>query len=150
MLKGKIYEYLKKYLDTYLFDFDESKLGMSFFQGKIQLSDLHLRQDMANRLFDSIGVPISLKAGFIKNVNISFSVLSFWSSPLDLEIEDFFLLIGPSHSFKSNNESYIEENPIDLLNASYDSTNAFNVFDHEMKIKQNGGGLQGGQPEQLG
>jgi len=84
MLKGKIYEYMKKYLDAYLYDFDESKLGMSFFQGTIQLQDLHLRQDMTNRLIDSMGIPISLKTGLIKKVNISFSVLSFWTSPMEL------------------------------------------------------------------
>ena len=68
MLKGKIFEYMKKYLDMYFFDFDESKLGMSFFQGSISLNDLHIRQDMANRLIDSIGVPIQLKTGIIKKV----------------------------------------------------------------------------------
>ena len=35
MIKGKIYEYMKKYLDTYLYDFDESKLNMSFLSGSI-------------------------------------------------------------------------------------------------------------------
>jgi hypothetical protein len=35
MLKNKIYEYLKKYLDAYLYDFDESKLGMSYLNGSI-------------------------------------------------------------------------------------------------------------------
>ena len=43
MLKGKIYDYMKKYLDAYLYDFDEKKLGMTFLSGKIQLSDLHIR-----------------------------------------------------------------------------------------------------------
>lgn len=140
MLKGKIYEYMKKYLDAYLYDFDESKLNMSFLSGSIQLSDLHIRQEMMNRLIDSFGLPISLKAGLIKNVRISFSVLSFWTSPLELVVEDMYLVLGPSIYFRSNDDSYIEESPSDLINTSYDSTNAFNVFDHEMKIKQNAGG----------
>ena len=140
MLKGKIYEYMKKYLDAYLYDFDETKLGMSFLSGSLQLSDLHIRQDMANRLIDSFGIPLSLKVGLVKNVNVAFSVLSFWSSPLELAIDDVYLLVGPSAYFRSNDESYIEESAEDLLNASYDSTNAFNVFDHEMKIKANNGG----------
>ena len=55
-----------------------------------------------------------------------------------------YLLVGPSTYFRSNDESYIEEAPDDLLNASYDSTNAFNVFDHEMKIKANNAGELGG------
>lgn len=58
MLKNKIYEYMKKYLDTYLYDFDESKLGMSYLSGAIQLQDLHIKQEMANRLIDSFGIPL--------------------------------------------------------------------------------------------
>lgn len=51
-----------------------------------------------------------------------------------------YLVFGPSTFFRSNDESYIEETPDDVLNMSYDSTNAFNVFEHEMKIKANAGG----------
>jgi hypothetical protein len=109
MLKTKIYDYMKKYLDAYLYDFDEKKLGMSFLSGSINLSDLHIRQDMANRLIDSFGIPVSLKAGLISSVSVTFSVLNFWNSPLELQIEDVHLVLGPSSYFKSNDESYIEE-----------------------------------------
>jgi len=135
MLKGKIYEYMKKYLDAYLYDFDESKLNMSFLSGSINLADLHIKEDMANRLIDSFGIPIAIKVGLIKNVKITFSILNFWNNPLEMEIDDIFLIISPSTYFRSNFDSYIEENTNDLLNSSYDSTNAFNIFDHEMKIK---------------
>ena len=50
-----------------------------------------------------------------------------------------YLVLGPSTFFRSNDESYIEETPEDIMNMSYDSTNAFNVFEHEMKIKANTG-----------
>ena len=78
-----------------------------------------------------------MKACLISNVSVSFSVLNFWTSPLELEIDDVHLVLGPSTYFRSNNESYIEEPQEDILNHSYDSTNAFNVFEHEMKIKAN-------------
>ena len=90
-----------------------------------------------NKLIDSFGIPLQLKAGFIEKVRVSFSVLSFWSSPLEITIEDVYLVLGPSTFFRSNDESYIEESKEDLVNLSYDSTNAFNVFEHEMKIKGN-------------
>lgn len=73
----------------------------------------------------------------IEKVRVSFSVLSFWSSPLEITIDDVYLVLGPSTFFRSSDESYIEESREDLLNLSYDSTNAFNVFEHEMKIKGN-------------
>lgn len=94
---------------------------------------------MANRLIDSFGIPLQLKVGLIKSVKIKFSVLSFWTSPLQLEVDEVYLVLGPSTYFRSNDESYIEESQQDLLNQSYDSTNAFNIFEHEMKIKANGG-----------
>lgn len=94
---------------------------------------------MANKLIDSFGIPLQLKAGLIGKVKVSFSLLSFWSSPLEIQIDDMHLVLGPSTFFRSNDESYIEETPEDILNMSYDSTNAFNVFEHEMKIKANTG-----------
>jgi len=45
MIKNKIYEYMKKYLDAYLYDFDQNKLEMSYLSGAINLQDLNLKQD---------------------------------------------------------------------------------------------------------
>jgi len=112
---------------------------MSYLSGAINLADLNLKQDMANKLIDSFGIPLQLKAGLIGKVRVSFSVLSFWSSPLEITVDDVYLVLGPSTFFRSNDESYIEETPEDIQNMSYDSTNAFNVFEHEMKIKANAG-----------
>ena len=95
---------------------------------------------MVNRLIESFGIPLQMKCGTIEKVQVSFSLISFWSSPLEIEIEDASLLLAPSTVFRSADESYIEESTQDVLNASYDSTNAFNIFDHEMKIKTNVGG----------
>ena len=86
MLKAKIYEYMKKYLDAYLYDFDEDKLEMSYFSGSIELNQLHLKHEMVNKLFDSFGIPIQMKAGLIDKVNVSFSLMNFWNSPLEIEI----------------------------------------------------------------
>ena len=79
-----------------------------------------------------------MKVGLIERVNVSFSLINFWNSPLEIEIEDVYLVIAPSTYFSSSDESYIAESQEDLMNTSYDSTNAFNIFDHEMKIKASG------------
>jgi hypothetical protein len=34
MLRNKIYEYIKQYLDKYLFGFDKNQLNMSILKGK--------------------------------------------------------------------------------------------------------------------
>ena len=41
----------------------------------------------------------------------------------------FFMILGPNLSFVSHDESYILD---EGLNESYDSTNVFNIFEHEL------------------
>ena len=48
-------------------------------------------------------------------------------------MEDVYLILGPNLSFVSHDESYIDDEEAD---ASYDSTNVFNIFEHELHIKQ--------------
>jgi len=52
-----------------------------------------------------------------------------WNNPLELAIDDLYLILGPNMSFLSHNESYIGDEELD---ESYDSTNVFNIFDHEL------------------
>ena len=44
-------------------------------------------------------------------------------------MEELFLILGPNLSFVSHDESYINDEELD---ASYDSTNVFNIFEHEL------------------
>lgn len=91
-------------------------------------------------------LPIALKAGMIGNLQIKvrmmsilliiekqFSILSFWSNPLEMTIDDLYIILGPNLNFASHDESYIVD---DELDASYDSTNMFNIFEHELQIKK--------------
>ena len=87
-------------------------------------------------------LPVSLKAGMIGNLKIKvnllpnivqFSLLNLWNNPLELTIDDLFLILGPNLSFLSHDESYIADEDLD---ESYDSTNVFNIFEHELQIKK--------------
>ena len=90
-------------------------------------------------------LPVSLKAGMIGNLQIKvrcflfmliyfqFSILSVWTNPLELTIDDLYLILGPNLSFVSHDESYIADEDLD---ESYDSTNVFNIFEHELQIKK--------------
>ena len=48
-------------------------------------------------------------------------------------MEDLYLILGPNISFISHDESYIVDEEADC---SYDSTNVFNIFEHELQIKK--------------
>jgi hypothetical protein len=60
-------------------------------------------------------------------------MLSLWNNPLELIIDDLFVILGPNLSFVSHDESYIQNEELD---ESYDSTNVFNIFEHELQIKK--------------
>jgi hypothetical protein len=67
-----------------------------------------------------------------------------WKNPLELTIDDLYLIVGPNLSFTSHDESFIQEDTQsqndhgnnNQLDNSYDSTNVYNIFDHELQIKK--------------
>jgi len=71
MLKNKVYDFLKTYLDKYLFGFDRNQLDMSLLKGKINLKSVNIRPDEANRLLDGLMLPVALKAGMMRNLNMT-------------------------------------------------------------------------------
>ena len=52
---------------------------------------------------------------------------------MEISIDDLFIILGPNLSFVSHDESYIADEDLD---ESYDSTNVFNIFEHELQIKK--------------
>lgn len=41
------------------------------------------------------GLPLNLKAGMIGNLQIKFSIMSWLSNPLNIVIDDLYLVLGP-------------------------------------------------------
>lgn len=80
MIKGKIYEYLHKYLGEYLFGFDKSKLEVAIlsgiflhpkcFLGQIDLNDVNLRPDKINELLNAIRSPFVIKVGMVGKLRL--------------------------------------------------------------------------------
>ena len=48
---------------------------------------------------------------------------------MEIVIDDLYLILGPNLSFVSHEESYINDEELD---DSYDSTNVYNIFEHEL------------------
>lgn len=68
---------------------------------------------------------------------------NLWNNPLEFVIDDLNLIMGPNLSFISHDESYIADDDSqndhgnnNQLDESYDSTNVYNIFDHELQIKK--------------
>ena len=146
MLKDKVYEHLKKYLDKYLFGFDKSQLDVAILKGNINLKNVNLKPDRTNELIDYWNVPIAVKAGMIGSLKVKFSVMQLWQSPLEIEVEDLLLILGPNLGSQSNDESYINDED---LSAPYDENNMYNIFEHQLKVKKRKQGALRRQPSDI-
>ena len=123
------------------------------FLGSLTLSDVNLRPEAINDLFSLNKIPLTLKAGLIGKLSISFSMLQFYSKPITISFENLNLVLGPSTEHMSRETSFFYKNQTrraiynrnnnnesesegeEEADSSYDSTNAFNVFQHEIKAK---------------
>ena len=52
-----------------------------------------------------------------------------WNGPMEVIIDDLFIILGPNLNIMSHDESYIEEGG-DALEDSYDEANMYNIFEH--------------------
>lgn len=70
MIKGKVFNKLKKYFEEFLFGFDQNQLQLSFLTGNIHLNNVNIRPDKVNEIFSKHKLPIALKAGLISKLNL--------------------------------------------------------------------------------
>eukprot|EP00347_Sterkiella_histriomuscorum_P010120 403377528 len=108
---------------------------MSVLKGNINLSNVNVKPNKANKFLQSMMVPFALKAGTIGKLQLKISLLQMWNSPVEIDIDDLFIILGPNYSIVSNEDSYIEEDD-QHLNNSYDESNMFNIFEHQLKLRK--------------
>jgi len=63
------------------------------------------------------------------------SLLQMWGGPVEILVEDLFIVLGPNIAVVSHDESYIDHTA-ENLNESYDSSNMFNIFEHQLKLRR--------------
>eukprot|EP00736_Rhodelphis_marinus_P009681 Rmarinus@m.7885 len=83
--------FLVKTLGKYLDGIPES-LSLSLLRGKIELKDLTLRADA----FESLHLPVDIVGGFIGSLKLSISWTRILNQPLEISIEDMYVLCNPS------------------------------------------------------
>ncbi|CDW78351.1 vacuolar protein sorting-associated protein 13a [Stylonychia lemnae] len=135
MLKNKLYDSVKTYLDKYLFGFDKSQLEMSVLKGNINLNNVNVKPNKANKFLQSMMVPFALKAGTIGRLELKVSILQMWNGPVEIIIDDLFIILGPNYSMVSHDDSYVEEDEQHIQDP-YDSSNMFNIFEHQLKLRK--------------
>jgi hypothetical protein len=95
MIKSKIYDFLRKNLGEYLYGLAEDQLDVAILSGNLNFSNANFRPSRVNELLMSHGLPIHLKAGLIGNLQVKFSYMSWLSSPLEVVVDDLYLVLGP-------------------------------------------------------
>lgn len=95
MLKSRLYEYLKQYLGEYLYGLEESQLDVALLSGRLNFSNANFKPAKVNELLLSQGLPVTLKAGFIGRLHVQYHYLSMLSNPIEVTIDDLFLVLGP-------------------------------------------------------
>ena len=110
MLKNQLYSYIKDYFEEYLHGFTKRQLDVAITKGQIKLQYLNLRPDSVNKKMDEKNIPFWIKAGLIKKINISFSVMNIIGEiPLEIKIDGLDIILNPSYKWiVKNKDSYVE------------------------------------------
>ena len=95
MLKSRLYEYLKQYLGEYLYGLQEDQLEVAVLSGHLNFTNANFKPTKVNELLLSLGLPVHLKAGFIGRLQVKYHYLSMLSNPIEVTIDDLFLILGP-------------------------------------------------------
>ena len=95
VIKSKIYDFLKKNLGEYLYGFEKNQLDVGLLSGQIELVNVNFRPDKVNGLLETLGFPVQLKAGLIGKLKFKCHYTSFFSSPVEVELNELLLVFGP-------------------------------------------------------
>ena len=140
MLKNKLYPYVEKYINEYLYGFTKEQLEVGIMNGTIALEYLNLRPDKVNLKLDEKNLPIWLKAGLISKISVGCSLMNFiGEKPLDVLIDGVDVIVTPSYKWIIKNlDNYIEENEIHIRDI-YDpnENNSIDIFTKKVNIFDN-------------
>ena len=78
MIKNRLYTYLHKHIADYLFGFDESQLEVAILSGiphgwpvgSVNLSNVNVKPEKLNSIFEFSTLPFQIKAGMIGTLKL--------------------------------------------------------------------------------
>lgn len=140
MLKNKLYPYVEKYINEYLYGFTKEQLQVGLTNGTIALENLNIRPDKVNEKLNDKNLPIWLKAGLISKISISCSLMNFiGEKPLDVVVNGVDVIVTPSYKWIIKNiHTFVEENEYHIKDP-YDpnENNFFDIFTKKVNIFDN-------------
>jgi hypothetical protein len=82
---------LNKVLGEFVENMDSSQLNTSILAGDIKLKDMRVKVDAIKQF----GFPFNMKSGLIGNINVQIPWRHLTSKPLQVTIEDVYILLEP-------------------------------------------------------
>lgn len=137
MIKNKLYPYIEKYINEYLWGFSKEQLNVGVMNGTIVLEKLNIRVDKVNQKFDVSDMPFWIKSGSIEKIQVYCSLMNFiGEKPLEISIDNIDIILCPSGKWILRNESsFIKEND-HHLKEPYDplDNNFHDVFSKKVNL----------------
>jgi hypothetical protein len=74
--------------------------------GAINLRDVNLKPNKANKLLQGLALPFSLKAGMIGKLEFKFNILKMFgnSQSIEVNVDEILVILGPNVAMQSNDE----------------------------------------------
>ncbi len=137
MIKNKLYPYIEKYINDYLWGFSKEQLNVGLMNGTFNLEKLNIRIDKVNQKLDERDFPLWLKSGSINKIQVCCSLMNFiGEKPLEITIDNIDIILCPSSKWLLRNlNSFIKENEIHLQE-KYDplDNNFHDIFNKKLNI----------------
>ena len=92
MFETLVADTLNEYLGDFVEGLDKSNVSTSVFAGELELRDLQLK----STAFESLGIPVTLAAGFVGRLKLAIPWKSLGSKPIVVKIEQVLACIRPT------------------------------------------------------
>lgn len=91
-MSGTLVNILNKVLGSWIENLNTEQFSLSIFSGVVELDNLKLKPD----IFQILGLPIKLLSGTIGHVKLKIPWSAWYSSPLEIDIENVIILLSPN------------------------------------------------------
>ena len=111
MLKTKILEFMRSFIDEWLLGFNDSDFEIGIFSTeKLNLKNAIINSKRVNQMLYEYKMPFRLKAGIIGKLNVKSSVWNLFSESFKLELSDVHFVFGPNRDEMSH-EGHFHKDP---------------------------------------
>ncbi|KAL8954928.1 MAG: hypothetical protein Q9183_006866, partial [Haloplaca sp. 2 TL-2023] len=104
MLEGLVANLLNRFLYMYVKNFNAQQLNVGIWNGDVKLRNLELRREA----LDQLHLPVNVVEGYLGSLTMSIPWTNLRGKPVQVNIEDVFLLAAPKEDAEYNEEEEVK------------------------------------------